>query len=119
MQTFIIFQNSLRDLTDTINKLGWDEAARRHTKVHTHLECGFRGAKYFKASMFPDYEVVAEIEAEHLEDAFAISNLGEKEDQVTRFRPMHSLSVGDIVLDKSGHFHMVDGCGFSEIEVAS
>ena len=119
MQTYIIFQIDLRDLTDEINELGWWQAAEKHTAVHAHLECGFNGSKNFKPAMFADYEVVAAIEADNLEQTFAISNLGTREDQVTRFRKMHSLSVGDIVLDKSGHFHMVDGNGFAEIEVAS
>jgi hypothetical protein len=125
MQTFIIFQISLRNLTDEINRIGWTEAAKLHTKVDTHLECGFQGSKNFKPAMFADYNVVATIEADDLEQAFAISNIGSaalpvgEEAQVIRFRKMHSLSVGDIVLDKSGHFHMVDGCGFAEIEVAA
>ena len=46
--------------------------------------------------------------------------LNKKTKEVSEYRDMHSLSVGDIVEDTStGKFHMVDGMGFGEIEVNS
>lgn len=115
MKTFIIFQNSLREINEDLNRLGWTKAEEKYTKVRTHLACSFKGAAGFRAEMFSDYEVVAEIKATDMEDAFAISNLGVRENQVTRFRKMHSLSVGDIVLDENGHFYMVNGMGFGRL----
>ena len=46
--------------------------------------------------------------------------LNKKTKEIRQVRDMHSLSVGDIVEDTvTGTFHMVDGMGFSQIEVKS
>ena len=44
--------------------------------------------------------------------------LNKRTKEVREVRDMHSLSVGDIIEDTiAGTFHIVDGCGFSEINV--
>ena len=43
--------------------------------------------------------------------------LNKKTKEVSEYRDMHSLSVGDIVEDTyTGKFHIVDGMGFKEVE---
>lgn len=61
------------------------------------------------------YALVASIEAEDLEDVFRIGNIG-PEENITRYEPMHSLSVGDIVVDvETGLGYYVDSFGFGEL----
>lgn len=44
--------------------------------------------------------------------------LNKKTKEVSEYRDMHSLSVGDIVEDTStGEFNIVDGMGFAQIEI--
>lgn len=64
------------------------------------------------ADMFTD---VALIEAEDLEDVFRIGNIG-PEDNIQRLAPMHSVSVGDIVVDEDGNMHVVARYGFKSFD---
>lgn len=115
---FNIYQNQLdKETRDELNRIGWDEAADKFSSVRTHLEMTFHAsAEKFQPEMSSDYELVAQIEAEGLEDVFRISNLGNQEESVTRFAPMHSLSVGDVVEDTSnGGFWLCCDYGFEEI----
>jgi hypothetical protein len=44
--------------------------------------------------------------------------LNKRTKEVREVRDMHSLSVGDIIEDTiAGTFHIVDGCGFQEVNV--
>ena len=60
------------------------------------------------------YSKVAVIEATSLEDVFDIGNIG-PESAIERLAPMHSLSVGDVVVDESGKAMFVDSFGFGEV----
>lgn len=60
------------------------------------------------------YEKVAEIDADSFDDVFRIGNIG-PEYKITRYAPMHSLSVGDIILAESGEVVYVDNFGFKTI----
>lgn len=62
------------------------------------------------------YQKVAVIEAEGFDDVFAISNIGEEEHLITRLAPMHSVSVGDVIVDEAGHAVFVDMFGFGEVQ---
>jgi len=62
------------------------------------------------------FEKVAEIEANDLEHVFHISNSGQSEESITRLAPMHSISVGDIVVDGNGIQWGVAGFGFDEVQ---
>jgi hypothetical protein len=117
MQTYTIHQNNcVRHLSHAINKHGWDNASKRWPEVNTHLECTFKGSEGFKPEMFKHYTFVASITAIDLEDVFRVGNIG-PEEQIKRRAPMHSLSVGDIVETPAGEYFMVDGIGFTQIEV--
>ena len=61
-----------------------------------------------------DDDHVASIEAPDMEAVFEISNLG-LESKITRFGPMHSISVGDVIVDEDGKSFSVNPMGFSEI----
>jgi hypothetical protein len=60
------------------------------------------------------YEHVANITADSLEGVFRVGNIG-PEENIERFLPMHSVSVGDVVEDKNGVRHVVADFGFEEI----
>jgi hypothetical protein len=59
---------------------------------------------------------VCEIAASNLDQVFDIGNIG-PEEKIVRLDRMHSVSVGDIIEDPTGEFHMVDDFGFNKIQV--
>ena len=61
------------------------------------------------------YGHVANITAENLNAVFHIGNMG-PEENIDRFDRMHSLSVGDIIVDTTdGATHYVDSTGFGRL----
>lgn len=58
---------------------------------------------------------VANITANDLEHVFQISNLGNEEDRIERLDRMHSLSVGDLVIDGNDIVWVVANFGFEEV----
>ena len=63
------------------------------------------------------YEHVADLAVDSLDEAFKVGNIG-PEEKYTRFAPMHSISVGDI-LEKDGEKFIVARAGFEKLgEVA-
>ena len=64
------------------------------------------------------YEHVANLDAEDLNEAFQIGNIG-PEEAYTRFKPMHSVSVGDILVDENNDVHIVASFGFDKLEGVS
>lgn len=61
------------------------------------------------------YVHVADLDANCLNEAFEIGNIG-PEEKYTRYTRMHSVSVGDILVDENGQAHIVASFGFEEIE---
>ena len=49
-----------------------------------------------------------------LEGVFETGNIG-PEENIERLAPMHSVSVGDIVIDPDGNKHVVASYGFKEV----
>jgi len=128
---------------------GHTKTAEKFPEYNAHLETQHRGSEGFTTGMFEHYTKVCEVagfEHRNLEIVFKILNgfyfdeetgtdsifeefvsgfkmktfLNKKTKEVTELRDMHSLSVGDIIEDTvTGTFHMVDGCGFSEINIKS
>lgn len=127
---------------------GHTRTAEKYPLYEARLETSHRGSEGFTSNMFEHYTqvcTVAGFEERDLETVFKILNgfyfdeetstdsifeefvsgfkmktfLNKKTKEVRELRDMHSLSVGDIVEDTvTGIFHMVDGCGFSEINLA-
>jgi hypothetical protein len=56
------------------------------------------------------------IEAENYDDVFAISNIGEEEHLINRLAPMHSVSVGDVIVDENGNAVFVNMIGFDVVQ---
>ena len=126
---------------------GHSKTAKKFPLYEARLETSHNGAEGFRSDMFEHYTqvcTVAGMEERDLETVFKILNgfyfdeetgtdsifeefvsgfkmktfLNKKTKEVTELRDMHSLSVGDIIEDTvTGTFHIVDGCGFSEINV--
>jgi hypothetical protein len=72
------------------------------------------GSKGYKSQYAEYYSPVCEIEAEDLNGVFRIGNVG-PEDRITRLGQMHSVSVGDIIVDPQGVEYIVDRIGFKEL----
>lgn len=60
------------------------------------------------------YKLVAEIEADNLEHVFDIGNIG-PESNIRRFSNMHSVSVGDIIVDENNRAKFVAPMGFESV----
>jgi hypothetical protein len=56
------------------------------------------------------YELVADLDVETLDEAYEIGNIG-PENKITRYKAMHSVSVGDILVD-DGVASIVGNFGF-------
>lgn len=57
------------------------------------------------------YTHVSNIEADNPDDVFEIGNMG-PESAITRFSRMHSLSVGDLIVDEEGQVIVIAPVGF-------
>jgi hypothetical protein len=62
------------------------------------------------------YAPVAEITADSLSQVFDIGNIG-PESSIKRLAPMHSISVGDVIVDENGHAVFVAPVGFVRVDV--
>lgn len=119
MSKFKLYQNHpSRALLNEMNRLGREAAMVEYPQVKAYVLVNFSGGSdYYKPWMFAFYNNVSDIEANDLDEVFHIGNIG-PEENITRYLPMHSVSVGDIIEDPDGKFWMVDGIGFSEVEIS-
>jgi hypothetical protein len=62
------------------------------------------------------YAPVAEITADSLNQVFDIGNIG-PESSIKRLAPMHSVSVGDVIVDENGRAVYVAPMGFKSLDV--
>jgi hypothetical protein len=62
------------------------------------------------------YEHVADLDCDTLDEAFRVGNIG-PESMYTRFKPMHSISVGDILVEDS-KVSIVASVGFDTLDVS-
>ena len=108
MAKYKVFQFQLNDEdTDLVNAQGWDASEKLQAYMAVRLGRWAPVAHKY-------YDLVAEIEATDLEQVFDIGNIG-PESAITRLAPMHSVSVGDVVLDPQGDMHLVASMGFTKI----
>ncbi len=61
------------------------------------------------------YEHVADLDVADLNEAFQVGNIG-PESKYTRYKPMHSVSVGDILVEDN-KVSIVASCGFDVLDV--
>ena len=112
-----IFQINLTDAEiDTINESGSHSAVHKNV-LRLDIEMSFGkpvGQLVKEAFEKGYYEHVSNITADSLEGVFHVGNMG-PEENIERFLPMHSLSVGDVVEDAAGKRHMVASFGFEEV----
>jgi hypothetical protein len=110
-------------MCDRINEIGREAALAELPKykaqfstAHGTPESDFDGgSKAYLPEYFTHYTCVARITANDLEDVFHISNCGNAEEKIERLLPMHSLSVGDIVIDENDERFIVDPIGFESL----
>ena len=112
---YTIYQHHLSDVAhDKLNSVGWDgNFGEFEDAILCHRDVKFRGSDEFKPHYFNLYSKVAKVEAEDLDDVYFIGNTGRP---MTKFDKMHSISIGDII-ESEGTFFMVDGYGFTQVEV--
>ena len=69
--------------------------------------------KVDKVFFLSSYQEVCEIEAEDLDEVFEIGNIGPDE-KIRRFdfAPMHSISVGDVIMNEMNELFVVQPLGF-------
>jgi len=101
------------EIHDDVNRLGHAGAAKKYPAYEAHMAVSFRGSEKFETRFLEHYAVVAEIDAENLEQVFEIGNIW-PEKGLTLIRQMHSISVGDIV-ELKGQYFMVDQIGFTSL----
>lgn len=118
MAVYKIWQINLTDAEiDTINAAG-DHGAVPKNVLRMKIETSFgKPVGHLVKEAFEKgyYRHVSNITANSLEGAFEVGNIG-PEANIERFAPMHSLSVGDVVLDQDGMFHMVASFGFDAVD---
>ena len=118
MTVYKVFQINLTDEEiDTINASG-DHGAVPKNVLRMKIEMSFGkpvGDLVKEAFEEGYFENVSNITADSLEGVFHVGNMG-PEENIERFAPMHSVSVGDVVLDENGTYHMVASFGFDAVD---
>ena len=117
MAIYKVFQINLTDAEiDTINAAGDHGAVPKNVlRMKINMSFGKPVGHLVKEAFEKGYyEHVSNITADSLEGVFHIGNVG-PEKNIERFKPMHSLSVGDVILDKDGMYHMVASFGFDAV----
>lgn len=87
--------------------------AYQQEKWIAYLDCT-TDASYEKALNLGMFSHVADIEAKHIDQVFEIGNIG-PEHLVTRYKPMHSVSVGNLVVDADGRMFVCAPVGWDEL----
>jgi hypothetical protein len=108
----IRLSDACRDAIEICNRTGSPErAAELYPEYRAHMNASL--GKYQDGD-FRYYSLVSTIEATSLQEVFDIGNIG-PESAIERHRPMHSISVGDIILDSEQRFHLVAPIGFRDV----
>ncbi len=102
------------DVYRAVNRLGHEGGAAEFPQYRAYMDTMFKGSKGYLPEYAEYYEPVCTIEADNLNRVFDIGNIG-PEESITRLARMHSVSVGDIIVDPNGVKHMVNSFGFEEI----
>ena len=123
MKTFKIFQIHLTDAeVDKVNELGHFSVPKQAAKVRLQFASGYdtrlgsRNADDLVNDAFTNgyFRHVGNIRANDLEGVFEVGNIG-PEENIERFSQMHSISVGDVILDEDGKMWLTASVGFEEV----
>jgi hypothetical protein len=100
-----------REIADKVNAGKTVPAFEARNKMNLDFAGHKMGGLADEALTAGFYTHVANIEAEDANDVFEIGNMG-PESAITRFSRMHSLSVGDLIVDEEGQVIVVAPMGF-------
>lgn len=113
---YAIYQIRITDAeVDLINEKGFDAVPAKKAKID--MEFDFAGHKIgglaYDAFIEKGYYThVANIEASSPKEVFQIGNIG-PEENIERLERMHSISVGDVIVDEEGNCIVVAPVGFT------
>ena len=111
MLKFEVFQIQLtKEQIDEVNS----SEGQRPAFYEKYLNVTWKPTKEAIAAARDMFSKVAEIEAQNLNQVFEIGNVG-PESRITRLAPMHSVSVGDVIVHKGNAF-VVAPMGFDRVE---
>ncbi len=110
-----IFQNQSMDKAYRANPNLSRAQLMENRGAQVQMDCSFDGAPEFSSEYSEYWTHVADIEATGLDKVFDIGNIG-PEKSITRYAPMRSLSVGDIIVAENGESYMVNPFGFGAVE---
>lgn len=112
MKLFKIYQiNLTKEERNEVNSM--ENPHANHPKYKAYTQAMSEEWAQVDSTM---YTMVAQIVAKDLNDVFQIGNIGPKS-HITQYHPMHSLSVGDVIMDEVGRRYGVAGYGFVELEL--
>ena len=119
--SYLIHQFHLsKQASDHLNKVGWDGDFGDFPEIAIQRDVKFMGgSKNYEPWMENHFASVARVTGvDTLEDVFHIGNgFGVDGASIQKFVRMHSVSVGDIVVnEKCGTAWMVDGEGWSNVD---
>lgn len=118
---FTVFQFIASDAAIRhLNSVGWAGDLGSYPELAIQRDVKFMGGSAkFEPWMFAHYCVVANIFGENLDEVFHIGNGYGDPRKLERLQDrMHSLSVGDIVLDHNANtYYMCDSIGWTPIRV--
>ena len=112
---FAVYQIQMtREIADKVNSGETVPAFEARNKMNLDFAGHKIGGLADEALTAGFYTHVANIEADSANDVFEIGNMG-PESAITRFSRMHSLSVGDLIVDEEGNVMVVANYGFVAI----
>jgi len=112
---FAVYQIQMtREIADKVNAGETVPAFEARNKMNLDFAGHKIGGLADEALTAGFYTHVANIEADSANDVFEIGNMG-PESAITRFSRMHSLSVGDLIVDEEGNVMVVANYGFVAI----
>ena len=118
--SYLIHQFHLSDAaSDHLNSVGWGGDFGDFPEIAIQRDVKFSGSENYESWMEEHFTPVARVEGvDTLEDVFHVGNgYGPAGSSIQKFTRMHSVSVGDIVVnEKCGTAWMVDGLGWSNID---
>lgn len=111
-----LYQNQMSDyLYSYVNEHGHVAAEKAFPDYAIKMNVMLRGQKVSFGEFIRFYTCVAEIDANDLEDAFRVGNIGPSHKMsAVEGKRASSMSVGD-VCKLDGKFYQVMGCGFEEL----
>ena len=104
------------DIIDLINKDGFGACPEFVAKQGMSMD--FEGKKLAGRALAAwregYYTQVSNIHAESLDGVFKVGNIG-PEEKIERLQRMHSVSIGDVIIDENGVKSVVAPCGFESL----